>query len=325
MKTDWPTPVSQLIYALRNNGYTILKQKDFICRGTEDIEIYDWNIHKNDIDICLYNHTDISHIIGNVVQSKKNLFFKPTVPKRGYTTLDPLGYGPYSSIYYEKPDFNTSTEETINSFYETQVKEWIQQRSSKWEGSFNPDGLLVQEEDYYLVLGQCFGDEVVKRHDYGSYREKLEAIVAEICRVDKKRKVVVKLHPYTNGESADKVGGFASLVQEYLEKISENVVVYSGNLSIHDFLPKCRCVFVANSGAGFEAMMHNKPIVSWGSPEYHWVTYKLVHLADTIRAIQTENWFNSFSQQQFLYWYTNNYCFFDNESCDKRLKQLIND
>jgi hypothetical protein len=323
MKVDWSIPVVNMVKAFFNHGFNVLTHNKFKYSGFDGVGQYRFDIHGHDIDICIYNHTDISQIVGDVVKAKKNLFFKPTVPERGYTTLDPLGYGPYSSITYEKPAFDIFNEEEVNNFYSTEVKRWINLRPNKWYKLFNPVEQTIEEDDYYLIAGQCYGDEVVKRHDFGSYKEKVENVVRELARVDPSRDIIVKLHPYVNGSDEPMTGGFGEYIKNELEKLSPLVKVYTGNLSIHDFLPKARCVFLANTGAGFEAMMHNKPIVSWGNPEYHWVTYRLLHLADIIRAINIDTWFNKFKQQQFLYWYTKHYCFYDDESCYRRVGQLI--
>jgi len=323
MGADWSIPVLHLINCFKSHNFQVLRHPNFKFTNDIDTEIYDFNKHRDDIDICIYNHTDISLIIGNVIKCRKNLFFKPTVPERGYTTLDELGYGPYSSITYEKPKFDIYSTEEINNFYETEVKNWIDMRSNKWFKDFNPVEKTIEEDDYYLIVGQCYGDEVIKRHEFGSYKEKVEQIIKEISRIDTTRKIIVKLHPYVNGAKEPMVGGFGEQIKSEIEKISSSVVVYTGNLSIHDFLPKARCVFIANSGAGIEAMMHNKPIVSWGNPEYHWATYRLIHLADIIRAIRVEDWFDKFKQQQFLYWYTKHYCFYNYESCYRRVGEVI--
>lgn len=324
MKIDWSTPVSQMVLAFKKYGFRVLRDKDFKFIGHLNTEIYDLNEHGSEIDICMYNHTDISSLIPeNKINCRKNLFFKATVPDKGFMTLDELGYGPYSSITYNKPNFEIFTKDIVNDFYSTEVKKWIIQRSNKWRGDFRPLNVEIKENDYYLIIGQCYNDEVITRYDFGSYKVKVEQIIKEIDRIDKKRKIIVKLHPYINGVGEPMTGGFGESIKKELENISRSVVVYTGNLSIHDFLPKARCVFVANSGAGIEAMMHNKPIISWGNPEYHWVTYKLIHLVDIARAIRTEEWFDMFKQQQFLYWYTKHYCFYDSDSCLRRVKEVI--
>lgn len=318
----WSKAVDRLIWALEKNNYEVLRHPNFHIHKPERLKLYDFKKHSK-VDLCIYNHADISSLTKNAKKAGKNIFFKPTVPEGGYATLDPIGYGPYSSIYYERPAFDVFSKEVVQKFYETKVKKWTNNRSNKWNDFFTPEQIGVPLKDYYLIIGQCFGDEVVSRHEFGSYSVKLEQIVKELIRVDDKN-VLVKLHPYMSGKDKNtEVDAYVISARERLEKISPRVKVYCGNLSMHDFLENAYCVVLANSGAGFEAMMYNKPIISWGNPEYHWVTYRLVHLADMVRAVKVYEWFDKFKQQQFFYWYTQHYCYYDNESCERRLKQLI--
>jgi hypothetical protein len=318
----WSKAVDRLIWALEKNNYEVLRHPNFHINKPERLKLYDFKKYPK-VDLCIYNHADISSLTKNAKKAGKNLFFKPTVPEGGYATLDPIGYGPYSSIYYERPAFDSFLKEVVQNFYDTKVKEWTSNRSNKWNDFFTPQQIGVPLKDYYLIIGQCFGDEVVSRHEFGSYSVKLEQIIKELIRVDNKD-ILVKLHPYMSGKDKNtEVDAYVTSAKERLEKISDRVKVYCGNFSMHDFLENAYCVVLANSGAGFEAMMYNKPIISWGNPEYHWVTYKLVHLADMVRAVKVHEWFDEFKQQQFLYWYTQHYCYYDNESCERRLKQLI--
>jgi len=82
-------------------------------------------------------------------------------------------------------------------------------------------------------------------------------------------------------------------------------------------------VLLANSGAGIEVMMHRKPIISWGFPEYHWQTYDLRHLADLDRALDTGSWFVPGNSDKFLYWYFHHYCFYDQASADRKVAELL--
>jgi hypothetical protein len=322
MKKSWAAQMGWLVKALQNNGVEVKKHKEFICTDL-DIPIYD---HKkdHDADICIYNHTDASFIIGNVLKVKQNWFFKPTVPDQVHTTLDTLGYGPYSSITYEKPPFEEVTEAQVKEFFDNRVSIWKKHKLNKW-GTQTTD-VEIPHEDYYLVLGQCGGDSVVTHFDFGNYFTKLEQMVRELVRVDT-RPVIVKLHPFTDGEEgtkgAYKNNEFSESLKKRLEEIP-NVKCYIGKSNIHRFIEKARCVLLANSGAGFEVMMHHKPIISWGFPEYHWVTYDLRHLAELHRAIKLD-WFDRDKQDKFLYWYMERYCYFDQLTADKRVKQLLNE
>jgi len=318
MKDSWNQQVIWVANTFKSLGYIILKQKDFICNGLE-ADIYVPERDRNDIDVIIYNHADISEIIGNVVPAKMTLFMKPTVPTPKHTTLDTLGYGPYSSITYNKPDFNHMPDAYTYLYFNTKVKRWIKDKVTKWDAHKSFD-IKIEQDDYYLILGQCGGDSVVNRHDFGNYWNKLEAVIKELIRVGDKD-IVVKLHPYMNGEFATDTK-FSDAYAKKLEAFDKNIHVYNGKSNVHDFIEKANCVFLANSGAGFECMMHHKPMVVWGCPEYHWVAYDLRHLADIKVAIKLE-WFDANIQDKFLHWYTEKYCFYDQKTARKRIIDII--
>jgi hypothetical protein len=315
MKTNWKKQMVWLAEALRESGCEVVK-KDLKCGGLDARE-YD---HKKDnpCDIAVYNHIDISNLTGNVVKADHNWFFKPTVPDAVHTTLDSIGYGPYSSISFDKPAFEKVKSKDVKKYFDTKVKGWVDGSVTKW-GSF-ADETALPYKDYWLVLGQCGGDSVNTRHDFGSYFTKLKQVVDELARIDS-RDIVVKLHPYMDGKDA-KDTKFSDEFKADLEAISPKVHAYNGKCKIHNFIAGCRAVILGNSGAGFETMMHHKPIIAWGKPEYHWVSYDLRYLADLCRAIKLD-WFDAEKQDKFLYWYTENYCYYDQASCTRRVKELL--
>ena len=318
MKETWYRQVLWLVNSLNKQGIDVKKHKGFICRNTENLKLYNHNID-NPCDIVIYNHADMSHLTGNIVNSKVNWFLKPTVPEQGYTTLDTLGYGPYSSITYHRPPYRQETIFDVDKFYNTKVKKWKEDKSTKWGKYFENKETTVDYKDYILVLGQCGGDEVVTRHDFGVYFSKLESVVKELARITNEL-IIVKLHPYTDGKDATDFR-FSKEIAKRLIKYGKNIKVYLGKSNVHNFIENAKCVFLANSGAGFEVMMHDKPIIAWGYPEYHWVAYDLRHLCDIKRALSLE-WFNKEHQRKFLYWYLEKYCYYDQNSCDRRVKEL---
>jgi len=318
MKESWREQVIWLSKAFKSEGFTILKHSKFICKGL-DCKIYDWK-RDTDLDYVIYNHADLSHLTGNIAKAKKNLFFKPTVPTRYHATLDELGYGSFSSISYNKPNFEQVDENKVKKFFDIKVKNWIENKETKWGNYYSSEDEEIKEKDYYLVLGQCAGDEVVTRHDFGNYLTKLYQIVKELVRVGDKQ-IVIKLHPYMDGVNA-KNDNFSRKIANELIKFGNKVTIYLGKSNIHKFLEKANCVILANSGSGFEAMMHHKPIIAWGYPEYHWVSYNLRHLADLIRAVKLD-WFNEKLSDKFLYWYCEKYCIFDQQSTIRRVKELL--
>lgn len=316
MGDNWCQQMQWVVRALQFHGVEVVRHYRFVCRGLEYLPEYNYRVDQ-DADIVLYNHADESEIIGDVLHPRANWFFKPTVPTAFHTTLDTMGFGPYSSVGYSQPSLEGIDPKL---FFDTKVAQWIQSRTCKWGDTLNKE-VSIPESGYYLVVGQCGGDSVATRMDFGDYFTKLRQIVAELVRVGD-RPIVVKLHPYTNGEPGKEQVGFADRIQQQLEAISPRVRVYQGKVSIHNFIQRAHCVLLANSGAGIEVMMHHKPLIAWGKPEYHWVTYDLRHLCDMRRALKLD-WFDASKQDKFLCWYLERYCFYDQLTCFERVRTLL--
>jgi len=319
MQVSWRQQMCWLVKAFQNNGVDVCVHRNVKCVGLENIPI--WNPNADHVDICIYNHADISHLTGDILQVEHNWFFKPTIPDEYHTTIDELGFGPYSTITFKKPDYESVPEDLVADFFNTKVSNWVSHRKTKWGKYFKSTEEVIPYRDYYLLLGQCNGDEVVTRHDFGSYVTKLEQVIKELVRIDEVRDVVVKLHPYMDGEFA-KDTVFSDSIKATLSKISPRVHVYTGKSNVHEFIKHCRCVILGNSGAGFEALMHHKPIISWGMPEYHWVTYDLRLLATLLQAIKLD-WFDVKKQDKFLYWYLEKYCYYNQETANSRVKEML--
>ena len=320
MRETWHRQMCWIVAALRHHGVEVRRHADFRCRGLEDVQVYS-PAADNPADICIYNHTDWSVLTGNVLRARANWFFKPTVPDEVHATLDMLGYGPYSSIGYWRPPFLRVGDEEVGRFFANEVAGWIKSRVTKW-GTEKLAGMRVPEDlqDYNLVLGQCAGDTVVTKMDFGDYVSRLYAVVRELRRVDPDRQTVVKLHPWMNGRDGEETPGFAEGVATRLGALGARV--FTGKSNVHAFIERARVVLLANSGAGFEAMMHRKPIIAWGSPEYRWIAYDLRHLCDMRRAL-TLDWFKPACQDKFLCWYLAHYCFYDQESAVRRVGELL--
>jgi len=317
---SWEPRFRWVAQSLLSEGFNVFRHKDFICDLGDNVKTYEPPF-KDYLDLIIYNHADASEIEGNILDAERTWFFKPTVPDANQTTLDDLGYGSYSSITYEKPNFENSESHKVNCFFDHKVKSWINSNSNKWGNPFS--STEIPHDDFILIIGQCSGDSVLNRQDFGSYLSKLRVIINHLLRSSDKD-IVVKLHPHMNGSNWKQ--GDPDVKQNFqseLSSLSNRLSVYSDKSSIHSFLPKCSAVVVGNSGSGFEAMMHDKPIISFCMPEYHWVTYDLRKVCDIRRALQTQDWFDPEKSRKFLYWYMEEYCFFDQRSSNLRVKQLL--
>ena len=100
--------------------------------------------------------------------------------------------------------------------------------------------------------------------------------------------------------------------------------VITGYESIHSVLHKTRVAITENSTAGIECMMHNVSIISYGYPDYHWITKDLRILTELKGYIKDLSWYNADQSQQFLIWYIYDYLCNDIPSTYNRLGEILN-
>ena len=317
VKGSWSQRMEWLASAIESQGYRVERHPRLECctylpeyKGASKA------------DIVVFNHTDVSKVKGRFpIKAKKTWFFKPTVPDSYHATLDRLGFGPFSEITYEKPDYMAVQSDDVDLFFDQEVKGWIEKNSCKWGENHFPEQEAIPQDldDFILVIGQMLNDEVVNHQALGGYAHLLWGVIEEARRVSSKP-IVVKMHPKQAKESP----GIHQRVVEGIEKMKlDNVHIFSGYSSIHQFLPQASCVITANSGSGYEAMMHDVPIISFGHPEYHWETFDLRKRCEMSQALDTDSWYNTERTRKFLYWYMKEYCFYDYTSAVKRVRYLL--
>lgn len=299
-----------IVSALLKHGFEVQQHPQFIgnLQGAEPYK------GQRKCDIVIYNHAVLPEVSkGDVIRAGAYWFMKPSGPTPFHFTLDTLGYGPYSSISLTKPPFELVDVFDVAAFFDKSVSKWIADNTNKFGKTY--ELVPVAEDNFYLLVGQTLRDYTTRSMYFGSYVEALERIAEYLIAVDK-LPVVVKLHPRMEED------GRVKLLQRF-RAISPRISVYSGSQSIHSFLPKCRAVLLCNSTAGFEAMMHKKPIISFGHPEYHWIAYDLRALCDLDRAINL-SWYNEQATCKYLYWYMTKYNCHDEQSTSTRVKELLN-
>lgn len=81
----------------------------------------------------------------------------------------------------------------------------------------------------------------------------------------KRRSVEIHLKPHPANPK---------LMQEYLLRYPQTTWLRWRHESIHDLIAECDAVFLVNSGVGFEALLHAKPIVMFGKAEYDCVAIR---------------------------------------------------
>ena len=151
---------------------------------------------------------------------------------------------------------------------------------------------------------------------FGNHWDKLCAIVEELKGT---QPIVVKLHPTLKRESDN----WAMYEQKIIQWRNEGVTVFEEFESLYDILPKTKVAIIENSTCGIECMMHDVPIISYGYPEYHWITKDLRHLSQLKMFVENLSWFDKHKSRSFIAWYCQQYQCYDYESTLRRLKKLL--
>lgn len=320
--SNWQPIYIKVMNAFYDLGYEVcasplLKMKDmpsFVNIGIKD------NLN----DVYVYNHTTLSKIkeTGFIVSNNKNIFIKPTGPTSDHFTLDHLGYASATSITYQKPNFESVNS---NSFYFNEVSKIKKNKINKWSGvkHLTPTDVIQKiPNNHVLVLGQVPADETVNGMSFGNHWDKLSQIIDKLIK-GSQYPIVLKMHPVsiTNEHKEYYQRKLGKYVNYWKEK---GVTVIDGRESLHDILPKSRVAIIENSTAGLECLFHEVPIISYGYPEYHWVTKDMRHITWLNNYVNDISWYDNELAKKWVTWYCTKYQCYDQQSTKKRLKEILN-
>jgi len=269
---------------------------------------------KGDNGLSIYNHTCLDNLWTDI--SGPILFVKPTAPTAKHFTIDDLGYANSSRLTFEEPieyEHMYSHLNPTNHMNWNKIEALIEEKANKWDDSIILKWKPAKNipEDHILIIGQMPLDETVNGFGFEGHFDRLRIIVDKL----QTENIVVKLHPRFKPRGKTK-----DIVDDWIQN---DIDVRTGYNSIHDFLPYTRVAIIDNSTSGIECLMHEVPIISYGWPEYHWVTNKLKSLTQLKELVIDTSWHEKDSARKFIYWYINDYLCYDYESTKKRLIECI--
>lgn len=318
IKTNWNTMYTLVIDALYSLGVESCLSP--LLTFDSDIPKHaKIGISDNPNDIYIYNHTNLSDILDNgFALGSHTLFLKPTAPTPDYFSIDLIGYAANSYITYKKPFFELVDEE---SFYSEKVPSFIEQKCNKWSNINTLQFHSVDNvpENHILVIGQMPGDSTVTEMSFGDHWVKFSKIINTL---KKDYPLVIKIHP-TLEENSKKSGIWKYYEDSIKQWREENITVFSGFESIHSILPHTKVVILENSTSGLEALMYNVPIISYGYPEFHWVTFDLRHITQLKDAIDNLSWHHETLAKKWFTWYCTQYLCYDFDSTRTRLTNFL--
>ena len=338
MVCSWPSMYLNLFKSFHTLGYTIrispnIKTLDkdnnyvevFKNRKLGDIILPDYvkvGIIDDPNHIYIFNHTHTHQVEEeNWPSGKINLFIKPSGPGSKHFTIDPIGYSSHTSISYDKPNFENVKYE---KFYKNEISNWIKNKINKWDDDSSVNEFIKPivniPNNHILFIGQIPGDETCTVFSFGDHWLKLRTLINALITDEP---VVIKLHPYLSEPVSQLWAEHYHLNDQIKEWEDKGYTVLSGFESMHEILPKTKVAILENSTAGLECLMHNTPIISYGYPEYHWVTKDLRHALNINKYIRDLSWYDEHKAKSWLAWWHKNYICFDYTTTLNRIKKLL--
>ena len=219
-------------------------------------------------------------------------------------SVDSKGWAAGSSRY----PFDDFTNESDDAEIFNMLKKRMNDNQSKFDQPAHKENLFLP--DYYAFFPcQIPHDETIKFHSKVTVEEALERTC--IATKDVTINLVVKGHPVNPGSMQS--------LKEIAKKYSH--VSWYDDVSIHQLLSKARCTVTVNSGVGFESLLHEIPVVTFGRSEYDSVTYKVddkTNLEKTISLVSDSFFDLSKTCKFYNHWWK--YCY--NTQNDKDFHRL---
>jgi hypothetical protein len=159
-----------------------------------------------------------------------------------------------------------------------------------------PDGTFEAPGPFVFLPLQVLDDTVVALQRLSTL-DVLER--AGTLARDTRRHLVLKRHPRCANEQV--AGAIARAV-------GRNPYVVQTDASIHAILPACDAVLVANSGVGFEALIHHRPVYAFGRSEYELATRRVETLDDVALAFAPSHEVDFDHVDRYLAYFLGQYC-----------------
>jgi len=166
-------------------------------------------------------------------------------------TVDSQGWGGGASFVDKFDKYDDRSDEAFNL-----MRQYAFSGNSKFQ---QPKGTSFDYTgDFIFVPLQLPHDETIKYHSDVTVEEFVEAICKWCHAVPNRPTAVFKGHPVNLAAMTP----LMKIIAMY------NNVMYITDHAISDLIPKAKATYVINSGVGQEAMLFDKPVVSFGRSEY---------------------------------------------------------
>ena len=306
LRAHWRALAEAIVSACRRHGCEATLVVHPLWKMTTEF------VERLEADLVFIPHKQRSHL--GRLHCRTFFYMQMTFP--WLFTVDPLGWSAGSSAY--PCDYRAGEPES--GTFERYVERVVRENGSKYSQppSRARDELVargeIPEGPYIFFACQRPNDQAIR---FFSPYEVVD-VVAGLARWARDRgvPVVFKAHP-TNAAS----------VRPVIEA-TDGLGAYWSTASVHDLIAYSEAVYVINSGVGFETMLHNKPVVTFGQVEYDAVSIHgdLGELDRVWQDVQgSEPHRRLASYRRFVDWYCRLYCvdLSDPQAAGARLAAVI--
>lgn len=242
----------------------------------ELIELPAWEIERERIDAGGYALAFVPHRCSlNMVGGKTPVLFYMQEFFRWVFVVDRCGWSAASSVYPVSRDI--ASHRTATSFQEYRERLSVGQLASKFSQQVSKPVKQLLEDGAlpFEVKGRFFKRRILRPYIFfplqvptdqsimlfSEYTEKL--IVEALVEWAKAHDVVVVMKPHPANMKS--MAPFESLV--------DNTHIFFSHANVKDLIQHSVAVYTINSGVGFEAILQNKPVVTFGRVEYDCATF----------------------------------------------------
>lgn len=231
-----------------------LLEKSLAAGGAsvERIVVPVWEITPKFVKGLKHDLIFIPHRDASTIKDRRAVFYMQEVLPN-FFTVDRSGWAAGSSRY-GSDDWKWYVPSPLDN---ARIERLRKSRATKFLQDGKP--APTPKEFVFLPL-QLPYDEVIKRDLASTYAEMVAAILQ--WAISEKRHIILKKHPF---------GKDISYIPQNLQEHPLVHIVKTGH--VHDYIKSASAVLLANSGVGFEAILHNKPVINFGRAMYDAVTY----------------------------------------------------
>ncbi|WP_417811583.1 hypothetical protein [Thalassospira alkalitolerans] len=179
----------------------------------------------------------------------------------GTFTLDHEGWGPLQASLSDLEDEIAKVDRVVAAAYCRDLsKMWLDSGVSKF--SQPRPGKIAAPKGYLFVPMQLNPDDAIQCHSDVGVLDFLNKVAK--WAVNRGVPIVLKAHPYEDDPA----------VLAAIESWTSRPNVYEAKENVHSLIEQSAGVITINSGCGFEALVHGKPVVTFGRSDYDTFTFR---------------------------------------------------